>query len=40
MDYVDYFDIAWRSDDRGRETREGSGKQTIFEVNVSISRKR
>jgi len=33
---------SWRSAAaaRGRQTREGWGKQAIFELNVSISRKR
>jgi len=32
--------ISWRSADRGCQTREGWEKLGIFELNVSISRKR
>jgi len=30
--YIDYVDISWRSAARGRQTREGWGKQAIFEL--------
>jgi len=39
IDYVDN-DISWRSAARGHQSREGWGKQAIFELNVSISRQR
>jgi len=37
---IDYVDILWRSAAGGRQTREVWGKQAIFELNASISRKR
>jgi len=38
--FIDYVDIAGRFSTRGRQTRVGCGKQAIFELNASISRKR
>jgi len=37
---IEYFDIAGRSSARGRQPMVGLGKQAIFELNASISRKR
>jgi len=38
--FIGYADIAGRSPAIGRQTSAGWGKQAIFELNASISRKR